>query len=531
MQMQMRFSKQEDFTKYRESLEAKTKSTEHTIYLCAGTGCRAAGALEVADAIRKEIEEKDLKTDVTLKCTGCQGFCERGPLCFHEPSGTFYQMLKPQDIEQMVGTTIVSGKILDRLLYVDPTNNKPVVKEEDIPFYANQNRQVFGLNGRIDPFSIDEYVLNDGYRALVKALGMKPEDVIEEVTRAGLRGRGGGGFPAGKKWEVCRNAPSGDGVKYIVCNADEGDPGAFMDRSIMEGNPHRVIEGMIIGAWAIGAPEAYVYIRYEYPLALQTLIKAIEDAQRCGFLGSDILGSGLSFNIHINRGGGAFVCGEETGLIASLEGKVGEPRPKFIYPAEKGLWDSPTCINNVETWANVPLIVQNGAAAFASIGTEGSKGTKIFSLVGKVNNTGLVEVPMGISLKDLVYKIGGGILKGKEFKAVQTGGPSGGAIPASLLDNKVDFDVLTNIGSMMGSGGMIVMDEETCMVDVARYFTDFLVDESCGKCMSCREGLKQLSWMLHDICEGRGKPEKIDQLRRFAKMVKVASLCALGGTA
>jgi NADH:ubiquinone oxidoreductase subunit F (NADH-binding)/(2Fe-2S) ferredoxin/formate hydrogenlyase subunit 6/NADH:ubiquinone oxidoreductase subunit I len=529
--MQTPFSKPKDFKAYTKELEAKAVKTPHAIYLCAGTGCRAAGALDVAEAIRREIEARKLQDVVTLTCTGCQGFCERGPLCVQGPSGTFYQMLKPEDVKDLVGAAVEKGKVLDRLLYVDPTNGKRIVKEDEIPFYANQRRLVFGLNGRIDPFSIDDYIAHGGYHALVKALGMAPGDVIEEVKRANLRGRGGGGFPAGVKWEVCRGAEAADGGRVIVCNADEGDPGAFMDRSIMEGNPHRVLEGMIIGAWAIGASEAYVFIRHEYPLALQTLIKALEDAGRYGFLGENILGSGLSLKVRINRGGGAFVCGEETGLIASLEGQVGEPRAKFVYPAQKGLWGRPTCINNVETWANVPLILQNGADWFTSIGTEGSKGTKIFSLVGKVNNTGLVEVPMGITLKDLVYKIGGGILKDKAFKAVQTGGPSGGAIPASLLGSTVDFDVLTSIGSMMGSGGMIVMDEETCMVDVARYFTSFLVDESCGKCLSCREGLKQLSWILTDICEGRGKERDIDSLKRFAGMVRVASLCALGGTA
>ena len=524
------FARPEDFTRYHKNLMAAMVRTPHTICLCAGTGCRAAGALEVAEAIRREIEAGKLQSQVTLKTTGCQGFCERGPLCVQQPSGTFYQMLKPEDVGDLLGS-IRGGKIVEKLLYTDPTSGKRVVKEEDIAFYANQNRMVFGLNGRIDPFAIDDYIAHGGYQALVKALSMKPEEVIEEVKRANLRGRGGGGFPAGKKWEACHGAPAPDGIRYIVCNADEGDPGAFMDRSIMEGNPHRVLEGMIIGAWAIGASDAYVFIRHEYPLALQTLVKALEDARTYGFLGENILGSGFSLTVHINRGGGAFVCGEEMGLIASLEGQVGEPRAKFIYPAVKGLWGRPTCINNVETWANVPLIMINGADWFTSVGTAGSKGTKIFSLVGKVNNTGLVEVPMGISLRDLVFKIGGGILKGKEFKAVQSGGPSGGAIPASLLDSTVDFDVLTKIGSMMGSGGLIVMDEDTCMVDVARYFTSFLVDESCGKCSSCREGLKQMSWILTDICAGAGKAEHVPTLERLARMVKVASLCALGGTA
>ncbi|MFH1434562.1 MAG: NADH-ubiquinone oxidoreductase-F iron-sulfur binding region domain-containing protein [Pseudomonadota bacterium] len=527
--MQNPFHTTEEFNTYRLWLESNTVRTPHTLFLCAGTGCRAAGALEVAEAITKEIEEKKLHDTVTLKCTGCHGFCEKGPLLVHLPNGTFYQLLKPSDIKDLLGSAVESGNIVDKLLYVDPVTKKAVEKEDDIPFYANQERIVFGLNGRIDPFRIDDYIMNHGYQALQKALSMKPEDVLEEVKRANLRGRGGGGFPAGRKWESCRAAPGEP--KYVICNADEGDPGAFMDRSIMEGNPHRVIEGMLIGAWTIGATEGYVYIRHEYPLAMQTLLKALADAGEYGFLGDNIMGSGLSFRIRVNRGGGAFVCGESSALMASLEGKIGEPRAKFIHTVEQGVWDKPTNLNNVETWANVPLIIQNGADLFTGIGTEGSKGTKIVSLVGKVNNTGLVEVPMGITLGDLVYKIGGGILKDKEAKAIQTGGPSGGAIPARHFDSAVDFDVLNGLGSMMGSGGMIVMDEETCMVDMARYFTNFLVDESCGKCSTCREGLKQMYWLLDDICKGKGKEEYIDILEHLSRTIIDASLCALGGTA
>jgi len=522
-----RFSSPGELQAHAARLAARPR-TPHVFYLCAGTGCRAAGALEVAAAMREEIAAKKLEKTVTLTCTGCQGFCERGPLCVHHPSGTFAQLLTPGDVKDLLAAP---GEVVERLLYADPRTGKKVVREQDIPFYANQTRSVFGLNGRIDPFSIDDYIAAGGYRALVRSLGMAPGEVVAEVTKANLRGRGGGGFPAGVKWETARTAPSPDGVRYVVCNADEGDPGAFMDRSVMEGNPHRVLEGMIIGARAIGAQDAYVFIRNEYPLALETLARALEDARACGLLGDDILGSGFDLRVHVNRGGGAFVCGEETGLIASLEGQVGEPRAKFIYPAVRGLRGRPTCINNVETWANVPLVLDGGAAAFTSVGTPGSAGTKIFSLVGKVHDTGLVEVPMGIALRELVFTIGGGILGGREFKAVQTGGPSGGAIPASLLDTPVDFDELTRIGSMMGSGGLIVMDEETCMVDVARYFTSFLVDESCGKCASCREGLKQMSWILTDVCEGRGTMEQLDALRRLSSMIRTASLCALGRTA
>ena len=527
--MQLPFKSESAFTDFVTWLDSNTVKTEHTIYLCAGTGCRAAGAMEVAEALEKEIKARKLEKTVTLKTTGCHGFCEKGPLCVQTPSGVFYQMLKPGDVKELVDTTIDSGKVVDRLLFMDPVTQKAVIKEDDIPFYANQRRIVFGLNGRINPFEINDYILSGGYRSLAKALAMKPGDVLEEVKRANLRGRGGGGFPAGKKWESCRNAPGTP--KYVICNADEGDPGAFMDRSIMEGNPHRVIEGMVIGSLAIGAGEGYVYIRHEYPLALKTLLKALQEAERYGFLGDNILGSGHSLRIRVMRGGGAFVCGESTALMASLEGQVGEPRAKFIHTVEAGVWDKPSNLNNVETWANVPLIIDNGADWFNAIGTDGSKGTKIFSLVGKVNNTGLVEVPMGISLGDLVFKIGGGILKGKKPKAVQTGGPSGGAIPAERFDALVDFDALTEMGSMMGSGGMIVMDEETCMVDVARYFTHFLVDESCGKCTTCREGLRQMDGILTRICEGKGKMEDLDLLKELGEVVTDGSMCALGGTA
>ena len=529
MQVQLPLKDERALRDHRAWLDETTRKTPHVIFLCAGTGCRAAGAMEVAEAIRREIEEKKLGDVVTLKTTGCHGFCEKGPLCIHSPSGTFYQLLKPEDVQELVGPGLASGSVIDRLLYIDPASGRKIRKEEEIPFYANQKRIVFGLNGRINPFEIDDYIRHGGYLALAKALATKPDDVLEEIKRAGLRGRGGGGFDAGRKWESTKKAPGTP--RYVICNSDEGDPGAFMDRSIMEGNPHRVIEGMVIGAWTIGATEGYVYIRHEYPLALQTLIKALAEAERYGFLGKDILGSGHDFRIRIVRGGGAFVCGESTALMASLEGQVGEPRAKFIHTSEQGVWNKPTNLNNVETWANVPLIIEKGAGWFTSIGTKGSKGTKIFSLVGKVNNTGLVEVPMGVTLNDLVNKIGGGILGGRKAKAVQTGGPSGGAIPVKHFDAPVDFDALTSLGSMMGSGGMIVMDEETCMVDVARYFTTFLVDESCGKCTTCREGLRQMSFVLKDICEGRGKKEHLKLLEDLGEVVAEGSLCALGGTA
>jgi len=529
--MQVPIQTSKDLEKASKEAKKLKAPPEHVIYLCAGTGCRASGAMELAEAMTGEIEGKKLAKKVLLKLTGCHGFCEKGPLIVHHPSGVFYQHVKPKDVTEVLETTLAGGDVVERLLYRTPATDEIVRLEADIPFYKHQKRLVFDLNGRIDPFDIDDYLAHGGYRALAKALAMDPERVLEEVEKANLRGRGGGGFPAGKKWRSCRNAPAPEGIRYIICNADEGDPGAFMDRSVIEGNPHRVIEGMLIGAWAIGGTDGYVYIRHEYPLAVETLIRAIEEARRYGFLGSNILGSGLSFDIKINRGGGAFVCGESTALMASIEGEVGEPRAKHIHTVVQGLYNRPTNLNNVESWANVPLIIEHGAKWFTGIGTKGSSGTKIFSLVGKVANTGLVEVPMGLTLKSLIYDIGGGILGGKEFKAVQTGGPSGGAIPAKLLDLPVDFDSLTKAGSMMGSGGAIVMDEATCMVDVARYFTKFLEDESCGKCVTCREGLRQMGWILDDICEGKGRKEQLEVLKDLGEVVQEASLCALGGTA
>jgi len=529
--MQLPIRTKDDLAKAAAAAEKTKAPPEHVIYLCAGTGCRASGAMALAEAMREEMKEKKLEDRVKLVLTGCHGFCEKGPLVVHHPSGIFYQTLKPKDVKEVLETTIESGEVIERLLYRTPATDEMVKLEAEIPFYKHQKRLVFDLNGRIDPFDIEDYLANGGYQALAKALSTDPEDILSEIEKANLRGRGGGGFPAGRKWRECRNAPAPDGIRYVICNADEGDPGAFMDRSVIEGNPHRVIEGMLIGAWTIGGPDGYGYIRHEYPLAVQTLTRAIEDARAWGFLGSDILGSGLNFDIKINRGGGAFVCGESTALMASIEGEVGEPRAKHIHTVVQGLYDRPTNLNNVETWANVPLIVDRGSDWFKGIGTEGSSGTKIFSLVGKVANTGLVEVPMGLTLRSLIYDVGGGILGGKEFKAVQTGGPSGGALPAEKLDLPVDFDSLTKAGSMMGSGGAIVMDEATCMVDVARYFTKFLEDESCGKCVTCREGLRQMGWILDDICEGRGKKEHLETLKDLGEVVQEASLCALGGTA
>jgi len=516
----------------RARILSQRKPEKSCISMCGGTGCHAYRCENVAKAFKNDIERQGLSKQVELKVTGCHGFCERGPLVVIYPEGIFYQRVTPNDAPEIISETVLKGNVIDRLLYVDPTSGQKAHFENDVRFYNRQQRLVFGYNGVIDPTNIEDYLAIGGYSALAKVLfDMQPEEVIEEIRKSRLRGRGGGGFPTARKWEACRNAPSSDGIRYVICNADEGDPGAYMDRSLLEGNPHSVIEGMIIGAYAIGSHLGYVYVRHEYPLAVANLSIALEQAREYGLLGENILRSGFDFDIKISRGGGAFICGESTALMASLEGKIGEPRPKHIHTAVSGLNGKPSNLNNVETWANVPLIINRGADWYSQIGTEGSKGTKIFSLVGKINNTGLVEVPMGITLREIIYDIGGGIPNGKRFKAVQTGGPSGGCIPESLTDLPVDFDRLTEVGSMMGSGGMIVMDEDTCMVDVARYFVKFLTEESCGKCAPCREGLDRMLDILTEITEGRGKEEDIELLEELGDVIKEASLCALGGTA
>jgi NADH:ubiquinone oxidoreductase subunit F (NADH-binding)/(2Fe-2S) ferredoxin/NAD-dependent dihydropyrimidine dehydrogenase PreA subunit len=526
----VRLSSPQELGKYRDEILSKRNPDQGLITVCGGTGCHASGCHAVVDAFKKVLHEKASGNGIGLRVTGCHGFCERGPLVVIQPKKVFYQKVKPEDVPTIFQETVLNGKILEGLLYDHPVTGEKIISEEEVPFYQKQRRIIFGNNGNIDPTQIEDYLAVGGYQALAKALfSMKPEEIIREVKKANLRGRGGGGFPAGLKWEQCRNAPGN--IKYVICNADEGDPGAYMDRSLLEGNPHSVLEGMIIGAFAIGSHEGYVYVRNEYPLAVENLGIAIRQAEEVGLLGENILGSGFDFEVRVSRGGGAFVCGESTALMASIEGNVGEPRAKHIHTVISGLWDKPTNLNNVETWANVPVIINEGADWYGRIGTEGSKGTKIFSLVGKVNNTGLVEVPMGITLREIVYDIGGGIPDGKGFKAVQTGGPSGGCIPESMIDLPVDFDRLTEVGSMMGSGGMIVMDETTCMVDVAKYFMNFLKDESCGKCTSCREGTKRMHEILTEISEGRGKPEHIDLLEELGWVTMEASLCALGGTA
>jgi len=515
---------------FRKDIISKRDPNKRSITLCSGTACHASQSEKVASAIEQELEKQGLKADVDFRRTGCHGFCEKGPIVVIYPEEICYLQVKPEDIPEITSLTLKEKKVVDRLLYVDPTTGEKATYESEIPFYKNQERLVFGNNRKIDPKSIEDYLAVDGYQALAKALfKMKPEQVIGEVKAAHLRGRGGAGFPAGIKWEAARNAPGEP--KYVVVNCDEGDPGAYMDRSIMEGNPFCVLEGFTIGAYAIGSHEGYIYVRQEYPLAVENVMNAIKVAEEYGLMGKNILGSGFDFNIKVHRGAGAFVCGEETSLLRSLEGKPGEPRARPPFPATRGLWDKPTNINNVETWANIPLLINKGAASFASIGTEKSKGTKIFSLVGKVNNTGLVEVPMGVPLRDIVYKVGGGIPRGKKYKAVQTGGPSGGCIPEQHLDIKVDFDELSKVGTIMGSGGMIVMDEDTCMIDVARYFLNFLGDESCGKCVPCREGIRQMHKILSRITKGKGREGDIEILEALGEAARDASLCALGKSA
>jgi NADP-reducing hydrogenase subunit HndC len=519
-----------DFFNLREELLAQRSSDRPCITICAGTGCLACRSKDVTQAFVEELEKNGLDDKVDIRSTGCHGFCERGPVTVIFPKGLCYLQMEVDDVPEVVTKSIMGDEVVERLLYKDMDTGQPVSSMGDIPFYKYQTRVLLANNAHIDPSRIGDYLVMEGYSALAKVLSdMSPEEVIRLIKEANLRGRGGGGFPAGIKWESTRNAPGEP--KYVLVNADEGDPGAYMDRSLLEGNPHSVLEGFIIGAYAIGATQGYIYVREEYPLAIENVKTAIRQAKDYGLLGKNIMGSGFDFEVSIHRGAGAFVSGESSALMTAVEGRVGEPRPKYVHTSMKGVWDKPSCLNNVETWANVPFIINNGVEWFHSMGTETSKGTKIFSLVGHVNNTGLVEVPMGITLRDMVFKIGGGILKGKKFKAVQTGGPSGGVIPEKLLDLRVDFDELTKMGSMMGSGGMIVMNEETCMVETARYYVDFLAHESCGKCVPCREGLRQMLIILDDITDGKGNDGDIEKLEDLAEVLQDASLCALGQTA
>lgn len=519
-----------DIDTLRQEILAKRDPETPCISICAGAGCVASGADQVIEAFEKELETQGLSATVDTKGTGCPGFCEQGPVVVIYPSETCYLQVQASDVPEIVEKSVKDTRVVERLLFTDPATGEKAVKESDINFYKTQERTLLCNNIKIDSKSIDDYIALGGYAALAKALGqMTDVEVLEEVKKSNIRGRGGAGFPAGRKWEGSRNAD--DPIKYVIVNADEGDPGAFMDRALLEGNPHSILEGLILGGYAVGAQEGYFYVRQEYPLAVENINLAIKQAESYGLLGDNILGSDFCFKVLVHQGAGAFVCGESTALMKSLEGKAGEPRPKYVRSNLKGLWERPSVLNNVETWANIPLIVNKGADWFTAIGTESSKGTKIFSLVGKIVNTGLVEVPMGITLHDIIYKIGGGIPGGKKFKAVQTGGPSGGCIPEDLLNLPVGFDELTQAGSMMGSGGMIVLDEDTCMVDVARYFIEFLTDESCGKCVPCREGLRQMHRILTNITRGKGRPGDIELLEELSETAVEASLCALGKSA
>jgi len=514
----------------RRELAQRRASIPQSITICAGTACQACGCLPVAEAMRAAVDKRGLAGQVHLRETGCHGFCEQGPMAIIEPSGVFYCHIAPEDVEEIVEASVVGNATVERLLYTDPASGKAVTKAADIPFYAAQDRVLLGDNATVRPDEIDDYIAVGGYSALAKTLtSMAPEEVIEQVTDSGLRGRGGGGYLTGRKWKQCSAAEGEE--HYIICNADEGDPGAYMDRSLLEGNPHSVLEGMLIGAYAIGSGQGYVYVRREYPLAVNHIRRAVEQARARGLLGMGILGTDFSTNVKVVRGGGAFVCGESTALMASLEGRVGEPRAKDVHTVEKGYRDQPTCLNNVETWANVPKIVTNGADWFASKGTAKSTGTKIFTLTGQVLNSGLIEVEMGVPLREILHDIGGGSKDGTRIKAVQTGGPSGGCLPEEQFDLPVDFDVLEEAGSMVGSGGMIALGESSCMVDVARYFLTFLGDESCGSCTPCRVGVSRMLEIVTDICEGRGTPEQLDLLEDLAWTVSVGSLCALGRTA
>jgi NADH:ubiquinone oxidoreductase subunit F (NADH-binding)/(2Fe-2S) ferredoxin/Pyruvate/2-oxoacid:ferredoxin oxidoreductase delta subunit len=510
--------------------EAKPdKKTRHTVFICQGTGCVSGKSIEITEALAKAVKEQGLG-GVKIDFTGCHGFCEQGPVAIIEPEGIFYTHVTIADVPDIVTSHLRDGKPVERLFYIDPVSGQAITYYKDIKFYSMQQRIILRNCGHINPERIEDYIAKGGYEALQKVLKeITPEQVIDTLKRSGLRGRGGAGFSTGQKWQFCHDVKADQ--KYMICNADEGDPGAFMDRSTMEGDPYTVLEGMTIAAYAIGASEGYIYIRAEYPLAVKRVRLAVKQAEKAGYLGKNILGTNFNLNIHIKEGAGAFVCGEETALMASIEGKRGMPRSRPPFPATSGLWGKPTTINNVKSLATVPVIITRGADWYSNIGTEKSKGTCVFALTGKIANSGLIEVPMGIKLRDIIYEIGGGIPGGKKFKAVQTGGPSGGCLPETNLDKSVDYESLTEAGSMMGSGGMVVMDEDTCIVDVARYFLSFTQSESCGKCVPCRVGTKQMLDILERICRGEGVTEDIALLERLANQIKAGSLCALGQTA
>ncbi|MBM6859802.1 NADH-quinone oxidoreductase subunit NuoF [Clostridium saudiense] len=525
--------KAEKYKKYinlRVDKSYVNENGEKHILICGGTGCKSANADKILSELNRSIEKYGLQDKVKVIMAGCFGFCAKGPIVKIEPDDTFYVQVTPEDSEDIIKNHILYGKVVERLLFTDPSNNSKIKSQHNIPFYKKQMRIALRNCGVIDPENIKEYIAADGYKALGNVLtNYEPIEVINEITKSGLRGRGGGGFPTGVKWKFAREGKSD--IKYIICNADEGDPGAFMDRSILEGDPHSVLEAMAIAGYSIGASNGYIYIRAEYPLAVSRLLIAIKQAKEAGLLGENILNSGFNFDIEIKYGAGAFVCGEETALIKSIEGSRGEPTNKPPFPAASGLWSKPTSVNNVETFANIPAIINKGADWYSSIGTEKSKGTKVFALAGKINNVGLVEVPMGITLREIIYEIGEGVKDGKKLKAVQTGGPSGGCIPAELLDVPIDYDSLLKIGSMMGSGGMIVMDEDNCMVDIAKFYMEFIVDESCGKCTPCRVGCKRLLEILQKITEGKATLVDLKKLQVLSESIKDTALCGLGQTA
>ena len=500
------------------------------VLVCGGTGCTSGGSDKVLETLREGIKANGLDKEITVVQTGCHGMCEAGPIVIVYPEGTFYTHVNPQDAKELVAEHLLKGRVVERLLFKEAMHSEAVPHYNELPFYSKQVRLTLRNCGYIDPDSLEEYIARDGYQALAKVLTEKtPEQVVEDIKASGLRGRGGGGFSTGMKWMFCAKSPGPK--KYVICNADEGDPGAFMDRSLLEGDPHAIIEGMAIGAYAMGADEGYIYCRAEYPLAIKRLLKSIEDAEDAGLLGENILGTGFNFTLHVKEGAGAFVCGEETALMNSIEGKRGMPRPRPPFPAVKGLWEKPSNINNVETWANVAQIMFHGPEWYANYGYEKSRGTKVFALTGKVNNTGLVEVPMGTTIREVVFDIGGGIIGGKKFKAVQIGGPSGGCLTEEHLDLPISYESLTAAGAIMGSGGLVVVDEDTCMVDMARFFLEFTQRESCGKCIPCREGTKKMLDILIRITEGKGREEDIENLIYLGTQIKTASLCGLGQTA
>ncbi|UCE97482.1 MAG: NAD(P)H-dependent oxidoreductase subunit E [Dehalococcoidia bacterium] len=525
-----RLSTREDLELMEKRILHDMKKINKTLIVCGGTGCRASRSQGVIEALNKELLEHKMDSKIHLRVTGCHGFCEQGPIVVIEPDNTFYCHVKPEDAHDIVIKTLLNDEIINKILYTDPVSGEKICKEEEIPFYHMQDRQLLYQNHKVNPLSIEDYISIGGFSALSRVINnMSPEEIIHEIKVSGLRGRGGGGFPTGRKWKECREAPSDE--KYIICNADEGDPGAYMDRCLLEGNPYLVLEGMMIGAYATGAQKGYIYVRNEYPLAVKHARHAVQRARKLGLLGENVFGSSFTFDVDVARGGGAFVCGESTALMASLEGKVGEPRPKDVHTVIDGLWHKPTTLNNVETWANIPSIILKGAKWFASKGTKGSKGTKIIALTGRIKNTGLVEVAMGTTINSVVFGIGGGAIDGKSIKAVQTGGPSGGCLPVDKFNLPIDFDVLYEAGSMIGSGGVVVMDESSCMVDVAKYFLEFLQDESCGMCTPCNLGIDRMLEIVTDITEGHGTPAQLNLLEELADTVNQTSLCGLGKTA